>query len=151
MAMSKFEVRRVSGADYRFDKMTPAVAGYLWQKMKAGLFRVAQQAAAGRPRAAAEEAPGPVDHEQRMRGICEIALTQTTPEEYEFVQLQTLRSVSRMEEKPGVGALPMPLMTDDGRWAAQDVGDDPALVQRIMMEALVVNLTPFLAEGGSTA
>lgn len=151
--MARTEIRTVLGTDYQFKKMTPLDAGYLWQKLVAASYRAAQQAARGE--AAPEEEAQPASEmpaEDRLRAICGVAFMNMTYDEYAFVQGRCIRSVSRMEQKPGVdGAVPMPVMADSGLWAIQEVADDPLLVTRLMVEAVVVNCAGFLAGSASAS
>lgn len=151
--MARTETRTVLGTDYQFKKMTPLDAGYLWQKLMAASYRAAQQAAA-RDEAASTDDIGTAEPpvEDRLRAICGVAFMNMTYDEYAFVQGRCIRSVSRMEQKPGVdGTVPMPVMADSGLWAIQEVADDPLLVTRLMVEAVVVNCAGFLAGSASAS
>ena len=85
--------------------------------------------------------------EEKLRGLCGIAFMHLDFKDYEFIQTNSLKVISRMEDAGGISA-PIPIMTDSGQWAAPEIADDLMLVTRLMVEALVFNLQSFLAGSG---
>jgi hypothetical protein len=137
----------VEGRRYDLRKMRAATGGYIWQRLQAACLRAGQeqdqtkleQAAESQALADALARPS----EERMRGVCALAFMYLPYEDYDFIVNAVAKSVSRHD----ANGLPMPLMSDDGRWSAgtDDLQDNPCLVTLVMMESLVYNLHPYLA------
>jgi hypothetical protein len=118
----------------------------------ASMFKAQMEAGAGIAESAedikAAEAAPQATPEQRLRGMCGIAFMHLSFADTEFMQTAAMKVISRVEVLAGV-ATPMPVMDDSGRYAIEDVANDPFLVTRLTVEALVFSLAPFLAESGA--
>ena len=141
----------VQGQQWLLRRMTPTTGSYIWQRLMAAMFKaqldLGQQATEA---AEAEEVkdtePKPTP-EQRLRGMCGIAFMHLSFADTEFMQTAAMKVISRVETLAGVTS-PMPVMDDSGRYAIEDVANDPFLVTRLTVEALVFSLAPFLVESG---
>jgi hypothetical protein len=139
----------VNEQEYQLSKMTPAVGSYIWQLLMAACFK-AQQVISVQTEAVQEAAiPDKTTPTERLRGLCGISFMQLDFDKYEFIQTNCMKVVARVEVLAGNAPVPMPLMTYDGRWAVPEVADNLMLVTRLMTEALVFNLSSFLAESGA--
>jgi hypothetical protein len=142
----------VSGQRWMIRRMTPVAGSYIWQRLMAAMFKA--QAAAPQVEedsaaaAQTEEAVAKATPEQRLRGMCGVAFTYLTFVDTEFIQAAAMKVTSRIENLAGVDT-PMPVMMNDGRYAIAEIADDPFLVTRLTMEALVFNLASFLEESGA--
>jgi len=96
----------------------------------------------------AEEAVAKATPEERLRTLCGIAFLQLSREDMGFAQRAAMLVTSHMETLAGQPEQPMPVMLTDGRWACPLLEEDPMLVTRLTVEALVFSLLPFLAESG---
>jgi len=85
--------------------------------------------------------------EEKLRGLCGIAFMHLDFKDYEFIQTNSLKVISRVESV-GAASTPLPIMTDSGQWAVPEIADDLMLVTRLMVEAIVFNLSSFLAGSG---
>ena len=156
----------VQGQQWLLRRMTPTTGSYIWQRLMAAMFEAqlkmgqaatdAENAAdaakdpetAKAEKEAAEEAAKKIPPEQRLRGMCGIAFMHLSFSDTEFMQTAAMKVISRVETLAGVTA-PMPVMDDSGRYAIEDVANDPFLVTRLTVEALVFSLAPFLVESGA--
>jgi hypothetical protein len=131
----------VDGANYQIRRMTPAVGGYIWQRMMAAVYKAQEgrkEEPTPEPEVDDKKKPTP---EERMRGMCGVTFMFLSFEDFQFVQKHCMQVLTR--EEPGAGFLGLQL--DDGRWVAKDVENNPLLVTKLMVEVLVFNLTAFLA------
>lgn len=137
----------INEQDYQVRRMTAAVGSYIWQLLMAACFKASQSM----PSAAAEEpSTKPAEEkpaEEKLRGLCAIAFMHLDFKDYEFIQTNALKVISSMEDAGGT-SVPIPVMTDSGQWANTEIADDLMLVTRLMVEALVFNLSSFLAGSG---
>jgi hypothetical protein len=124
--------------------MTPAVGSYIWQKLCSAIYRLQQRTAttdAEEPKAEDPNAPK-TPPDVKLRTICGLAFTELTFDELSFVQRSAMLVTSRLEGND----TPMPVMQDSGRWDSTcGLEDDPFLVTKLTVEALVFNLLGFLA------
>jgi hypothetical protein len=137
----------VEGKRYELRKMRAATGGYIWQRIQAACLRAAEERDPDK-RVAVESAQALADAlsrpaEERMRGVCALAYMYLTFADYEFALNATMRATSRYDD----AGMPMPVMSDDGRWAGgtDDLEENPALATRVMTESLAFNLHPYLA------
>lgn len=137
----------VNGVSYQLRRMTPAVGSYIWQRLMAAAFKAAQQAGEAAMQTAESEdpntpQPSPAD---RLRSLCAVAYMQLEFKDHEFMQTACMKVISRVETIGDVESA-IPIMQQDGTWAAPDIADNPFLVTKLMTEAIVFNLASFLAE-----
>jgi hypothetical protein len=131
----------VDGVNYQLRRMTPLVGGYIWQRLMAALYK-AQEGRKQEPEPTVEDASKPKPSaEERMRAMCGVAFLFLSFEDFQFVQKHCMQVL--MREEPVAGFLPVQM--DDGRWASKEVEANPLLVTKLMVEALVFSLHPFLA------
>ena len=148
-ARSKTITVDVGGAKYQVRRMTPVVGSYIWQRLQLGAYKGAQ--AMLKSGMVAERSPEEVKAidvvtvQDRLRALCGGAFMCMDYADFEFVQRECVKVLARVEPNAGID-MPVPLMTDDGRWVLQDVYEDPALVTRLMVEAVVFNMESFLEE-----
>jgi len=90
------------------------------------------------------EVPQP-SNADRLRAMCGVAFMYLDFDDFEFVQKNCMRTVSR--EEPGMGYIPV--VADSGQWAAKDLETNPFTITRLMVEVLVVNLASFLESGAA--
>ena len=146
----KTVVVNINGQDFQFHKMTPAIGSYIWQLLMAACFK-ASQTVGGESNVSApaeDSAIKVTPAAEKLRGLCGIAFMHLNFKDYEFIQENCIKVTARIDASAGVAAA-MPLMTYDGRWAAEDVADNLMLVTRLMVEALVHSLSSFLVESGA--
>ena len=132
---------QIDGATYQLRKMTPVVGSYIWQRLMAAAFKAARQVGAvgdSAPDEAAQAAP-----EDRLRGLCAVAFMQLSFEDTGFIQTECMKTISRMEIV-GDTESAIPVMMQNGTWAAPEVADNPFLVTKLATEAIAFNLTSFL-------
>lgn len=134
----------LAGVSWQIRRMTPAVGSYIWQRLMAAMYKVQAAQPAQEQEPKVEEPAAKTTVEEKLRLLCGISLMQFNFEDLEFTQKAAMRVVNRMEDLPG-GATPMPVMTDDGRYIPE-LADDPFMVTRLTVEALVFNLASFLSE-----
>jgi hypothetical protein len=130
----------VEGGSYQLRKMTPDVGGYIWQKLMQAVFKAGQDSVPREEDESAIAAAKARPAEDRVKGICALAFMGLSIADYRFVQNSSMKVVSRIEND-----VPMPVMADDGRWAATDIADNPFLVTKLMTETLAFNLSSFLS------
>jgi hypothetical protein len=131
---------KIEGYVYQVRRMTPVVGGYIWQRFMHAMWKARQEAKVEETyvEETPEEKKLPLD--VRVRGLCGVALMQLSFEDFNFVQREALRMVSRL-----VDGLPIPITSDDGRWAFKEVAEEPMTVTKLVMEVLAFNLSGFLA------
>jgi len=130
----------VDNVNYQVRRMTPAVGSYIWQRLMAAVYKASE----GQKDTVAEEPTSDAlkpSSAERLRAMCGVAFMFLGFDDFEFLQKNCLRVVSR--EEPTLGYIP--IVSDDGRWAAKDLEKNPFMVTRLMVEVLVVNLADFLA------
>ena len=142
----KTTVITVDGANYQFAKMAAKTGSYVWQRLLAGVFKAAQGAA---PQQDAPEGAVQPSVDARMRGLCAVAFMNMEEKDYLYVQTLALRTVTLLQTGPGGEQLPMPVATFDGALALPEADDNPFLVTKLVTEALVYNLSCFLAGTGA--
>jgi hypothetical protein len=131
----------VDGANYRIARMTPLVGGYIWQRLLSALYKAQDGRKTEDEQAPLLDAPKP-STEERMRGMCGVTFMFLSFEDFQFVQKHCMQMIEREEPAPA-GYLRVQL--DDGRWAVPEIAANPLLVTKLMVEALVFSLHPFLA------
>jgi hypothetical protein len=126
--------------------MLPAVGSYIWQRLMAAAFKASQQVAtqpvAEEPAKADEPTASPED---KLRSLCVVAFMQLSYDDTAFIQNTCMKIVSRVELIGDTEAA-IPIMQQDGTWAAPDVMDNPFLITQLTTEVIVFNLASFLAE-----
>jgi hypothetical protein len=136
----------VSDQEYQVRKMTAAVGSYIWQLLMAACFK-AQQSMPDTKEQPSTKPEEESSAEEKLRGLCGIAFMHLDFKDYEFIQTNSLKVISRVESV-GAASTPLPIMTDSGQWAVPEIADDLMLVTRLMVEAIVFNLSSFLAGSG---
>lgn len=129
------------GQEFQLRKMLPVTGSFIFMKLMGTLLEARQQQE-GAPRSGELDpaAPAP-SKEDRARMLVTIAsMTSLTYEQTVFIHGEALKVVSRLED-----GKPMPLVDTTGRWFIKSVEDDPALVQELVVESVVFNVTPFFA------
>jgi hypothetical protein len=141
----------VQNQRWQIRRMTPTTGSYIWQRLMAAMFKAQMEAgvtAETSATASVESTEPKPTPEQRLRGMCGIAFMHLSFADTEFMQVASMKVISRIESLAGVDT-PMPAMDDAGRYAIDDVASDPFLVTRLTVEALVFSLAPFLVESGA--
>ena len=145
----------VDGVNYQIRRMTPAVGSYIWQRLMAAVYKASEgqkdeaPVEPAEPAEPAVEAPQPSSAERlrasagRLRATCGVAFMYLGFDDFEFVQKNCMRMLSR--EEPNMGYIPV--VADSGQWAAKDLEANLFIITRLMVEVLVVNLASFLEFG----
>lgn len=148
---SKTITVEVGDARYQVRRLAPDVGSYIWQRLQFGAYkgamavlRTGQEPGGGQPEKSAADVQ-PLTIQDRLRALCGGAFMCMDYADFQFVQLACMKAITRLELNAGQ-EMPVPLVMEDGRWVLQDVADDPALVTRLMVEAVVFNMVPFLEE-----
>jgi hypothetical protein len=131
----------VDGINYQIRRMTPAVGSYIWQRLMAAVYKAregrAEQLTA---ESIAEPETKKPSSEDRLRGMCGVTFMFLSFDDFQFVQRNAMRVLSREETTAGF----LPVQADDGRWAAKELEENPFLVTKLTVEVLVWNLASFL-------
>ena len=129
----------VDGAQYQVRRLLPEVGSYIWQLLMRAVFKAQQDNP--QPESVQSSEPAPViAPDARLRGFCAIAFMHMAFTDYKFMHDAALKVVSQMD---GNGN-PIPIMADNGQWAATDIADSPMLVTKLITESLAWNLQGFL-------
>lgn len=154
----KTRIVEIGGTNYQFRKMLPEIGSYLLMKLLSAGFNAQGGANLENPHANSEAAAQPdadkrePSGEKLVRAVAFAAFLRGLDfESHRFVQRACLAVCSRMEERNGSGALPMPLMNDSGAWAIPEIRDDIPLIMKLELEALAFNLSDFFEQGGLNA
>jgi len=134
----------VDGVNYQIRRMTPAVGSYIWQRLMAAVYKASEGRKDEVSAEPVAEVPQP-SNADRLRAMCGVAFMYLDFDDFEFVQKNCMRTVSR--EEPGMGYIPV--VADSGQWAAKDLETNPFTITRLMVEVLVVNLASFLESGAA--
>jgi hypothetical protein len=78
------------------------------------------------------------------------ALGKVSHAEFDEVQATVLRLISRLDYKDA-NEFPMPIVSGGGAWADQAVASDAGVVFKLTSQALMFNLSPFLAADESSS
>jgi hypothetical protein len=70
-------------------------------------------------------------------------LTKLTKEDFKELQTDCLKVCSRLE---GNSKIPMPIVTDDGRMAVEDLNNDTMTVMFLTVQAIAFNMSSFFDE-----
>jgi hypothetical protein len=138
----KTKIVLLDEVNYQVRRMTPAVGSHIWQLLMKAVYK-AQEGQKEEPTAPSvdnAEAKKP-SNEERLRGMCGVAFMFLSFDDFQFIQRNCMLKLSRSEGAAGY----LPVMADDGRWAASELEESPFLVTRLMVEVLVFNLESFLA------
>lgn len=140
MSLEKSRKFELDGTTYEVRRMTPVVGSYIWQVMMRAAVRASKDMGGGSVQGQ-EGALEQATAEEKTRGLATLALMNMDFREHEFVQNAVMRLMLRHEN----GA-PMPFMVDDSRWDSriyEEIGSNPALVTKLVIEGLVFNLSGF--------
>lgn len=144
----KTTVTTIEGQRYQFKKMLPHVATHIYMHMLGAVLE-------GRKNEVPQEEtsePKKMSAEDRVRALVSLAFMKCSLDDIEDFQRQAATVTTRLEVAPNSGAdMPMPIWSN-GRWVDStevQLNDNPALVHRIVMEALVFSLSPFFAQSES--
>jgi hypothetical protein len=132
----------VDGVNYQIRRMTPAVGSYIWQRLMAAVYKASEGSKEEVAEPEDKKAPRPSDAD-RLRAMCGVAFMYLGFDDFEFVQKNCMRMLSR--EEPSMGYIPV--VADSGQWAAKDLEANPFAITRLMVEVLVINLASFLESG----
>jgi hypothetical protein len=152
----KTKIVEVGGQKYQVRMLTPAAGSFIYFKMLGCAFEnsnVGEATAAEAQRA--KESAAKLSAEEKARALVISTFMRGLSYEYiEFAQKQALTVTSRVIETGGAEAI-IPIMHDNGRWVPAapgevDLQEDPSAVQQITVEALVLSLACFFAEGLKT-
>ena len=136
----KTKIVLLDEVNYQVRRMTPAVGSHIWQLLMKAVYKAQEGQKEEVVSAPPPDAPKP-SNEERLRGMCGVAFMFLSFDDFQFIQRNCMLKLSC--EEAAVGYLPV--MADDGRWAAKDLEDNPFLVTRLTVEVLVFNLSSFLA------
>jgi hypothetical protein len=142
--IEKSKIVTIGDNRYEIRRLAADKGSYMWHRLMSAMVKVRSsmtQELVDDPAATAvavEQAQA-MSPEQRMRGVCGIAFMQLSVEDFTYMQTTCMKVTSRFEND-----MPMPIMTDAGRWVADDIAFDPMLVTSLMTEVLVFNLISFL-------
>jgi hypothetical protein len=142
----------IGDVKYQLRKMTPARAGYIWQRVMHAMLKAQQESSREPSQDEAEAARKAMEGrtaDERVRGMVALALMYVDLADFEFIQTEAMQAVSRWEAPAGAQPVPMPVMRDPRTWAIAEVADDPQLVTRLTVEVVAFNCVGFLS--GSTA
>ena len=140
MSINRTQQVDVEGRQYQVRRLLPEIGSFIWQRLMAAMVRASAQSGFKEDK--------PEEHkkhkkeqnkDQEIRGLCGVAFMYLEFEEFAFIQSQCMRVLSRFENE-----LPMPVMSDRGQWAAEDIADNPFLVTKLVTEVLAFNLVGFL-------
>ena len=144
MSGARTTVFELNGQRYQLSKMDPVIGGFLWQKFVAAGFKASLSFKMAEFTSSEVTDAPEVTPEHRTRSAVAIGLTQFSLEDYRQLVKETMNVVRRLTSLESASEVPMPVRSDDGRWAFPDLAEDPMAVTRLMTEALVFNLTSFL-------
>jgi hypothetical protein len=124
---------------YHVRLFTPAVGGYIWQKLMAACFRARRVMPDSEP-VQPSDAGAELTPEEKLRGLCGLAFMYLEIDEYTFVQNSCMKVLSQYDANDA----PMPVMDNTGTWFNKELPARPLLVTKLMVEVLVHNLVGFL-------
>ncbi len=139
----------IDGVRYQLRKMTPARAGYIWQRVIMAMFK-AQDEVGGSASDADLKVVERRSPEERVKGMCALAFMYMDLADFEFTQSEAMQAVSRWESIGGEAPVPMPVMKDARQWAIADIAADPQLVTRLTLEVVAFNCAGFLPGSSGT-
>lgn len=147
---SKIKEVEVDGAKYQLTKLDPVKGCFIWQQLMSAIIKRQSEMQTMRPDDAPASDPDAAPKstpEQRLRSMCGLAFMSMTYKDFEFMQSSCMRVVFSL----ATGS-PMPIMTDSGQWTkdGEAIRDNPMLMTRMTVEALVHSLAPFLEESSTT-
>ena len=155
----KTKIIELSGTRYQLRKMAPDVGSFILMAMIGAGIKASNMGGgtnADDPHASTEKAAEnlptaePKGEEVVRATAFSAFLGGLDFEMHRFIQVRCLSVCSRMEGTDG-SEVPMPIVSEAGRWAIPEIQDDISLVMRLEVEALVFNLSPFFASGGLNA
>jgi hypothetical protein len=133
--------------DYKFqiNKLPADVGSFILMRLMGEASKAAQNAP---PAFAAEPSKEPVKEitpEDRVRALCFVVFSGTMEFSlFQFIQKHCMMVVRKLE-----GELPMPIMSDDGRWVYHDLAANHSLLVQLMIEVCIFNFAGFFAENGA--
>lgn len=153
--MQRSKTVELNGSRYELRKLTPEVGTSIWHRMTVALWKAQRKVGADSQEAKelTEEqkvAMDAVPPEDKLRDMCPLAFMGLDFEDHRFIQSSCMRAVSRYELNAGAETL-MPVMTDNGKWVAEDIADNPFLVTKLTVEVVAYNLASFLSQGAVSA
>jgi hypothetical protein len=138
----------LNGRRWELRKLSPIVGSFIWQRLMGACFKAQESIAHDEIKmdSATAEAAAKATPEERLRTLCGIAFMHLSLDDFTFTQNSCMKAISRYEMM-GESEQPIPIMTSDGSWAAHELEDNPFLVTKLTVEALVFSLASFLSEG----
>lgn len=144
----KTKVITVAGANYQLSKLSPEVGSFILWKIIGGVRKAVETASPATQVEPAESAKTEnQDFEAKTRGMISIALGTMDLELHALIQKHAIAAVSEWV-LAGTTEVGRPLVSSDGRWANPEVRDNLMVVNRLVMELLVFNLSDFFEQGG---
>lgn len=126
----KYKDLEINGSWYRVEKFDAKTGSYVVYKLLAQVLPIL-------PMLTKE-----VDADA-FRNQLPSVLTKLSREEFDELQTACLKVCSRLE---GNSKLPMPIVTDDGRMAIEELNDDTVTIMLLTVQAIAFNVTSFFDE-----
>lgn len=150
----KTDIVTVQGQRYQLRKLQADVGSFIYMKMMGALLT------GGATQEVAEQTEEDKEQQKntppriKARMLCSLAFMRGLSYEHmQFAQKQAMMVVSRLEDGPS-GDLPMPLMTDSGKWVPSQrygaIEEEGGLVQKLVLESLAFSLESFFSESSVT-
>ena len=126
----KYKDVEFGGSWYRIEKFDARTGSYVVYKLLAQVLPIL-------PMLSKEVDP------DEFRGQLPSVLTKLSKEEFGELQTACLLVCSRLE---GNSKIPMPVITDDGRIAIEDLNDDTVTIMFLTVHAIAFNVSSFFGE-----
>jgi hypothetical protein len=127
--------------------MDPLAGSFIYMRMLGAMMTIAsEQKLVEEPESKKELSP-----EERARMLCVLTFMKGAMsfEDTKFIQTQALATVSKEILADKESGSYVPIFTLEGVWVAKELISQPSTVQKLIQEALVFNLAPFLADSGT--
>ena len=138
----------LQGKEYQLGRLPSDVGAFILMRMIGAGINAGSLATPDAAMQEAQKSDREPTGEELVRAVCFAAfLRGLSFEDLRFVQRSCL-GVAACLSAPGLEGKAMPLLSDDGRWAFPEVGDNLHLVMELTVETLVFNLSDFFSDGG---
>jgi hypothetical protein len=133
----------LNGHNFQINRLPADVGSFILMRLMGEAAKAAQNA----PQISEEpkEPKKEITPEDRIRALCFVVFSGTmTFDLFQFIQRHCMMVTRKMENE-----LPMPFMSDDGRWADRQIAANHSLIVKLMIEVCVFNFASFFSETGT--
>lgn len=149
--MEKTKIVVVEGQEYQLGKMRAEEGAYIhWRMLGVLLAKASSQQ---QPEAGQQSEPSTVEAEpiDKAKMLCTSAFMMGLSfEDTQFAQRCALSVVGRVETVNGTQHV-IPIRTAGGQFVPAEIGENPALLSQLTIEALAFNLEPFFSKSRSAS